>query len=392
MDSAREPYDREAAEQWFRRRGLPSVVRGRPAHLLVRIVPAEVFVVLGLLFTTATSVLDGGSDDEFARRMDQTWFALLYLGVLVAYVVVPSAGAWLAARWVRRRVPARQGTPVALAVAAVFLVLNPIVDAAAPPHDSLPVGVLEQLGLLVVLLVAAFFGGGSILGWALRAAFRQLARLGDLTSRALPLLLLFTVFGFFTTEIWQVTADLTRHRIWLVVGLFSVVAVLFLVSTLSDEVRSLTKVAKPAEPDTLEGTPFASCTDPAPERVPLTKLERANMVLVLLLTQILQTLVLSVLTFVFFVAFGVITVRAPVIKSWVGHDPSPGTLFGIQVPIANELLQVSLFIAAFSALYFAAGAVTDATYRSSFFEPLVRHLGTSLTARDRYLARLPVRG
>ncbi|MEV6899574.1 hypothetical protein [Amycolatopsis sp. NPDC051372] len=97
MDSVREPYDREAAEQWFRRRGLPSVVRGRPAHLLVRIVPAEVFVVLGLLFTTATSVLDGGSDEEFAHRMDQTWFALLYLVVLLAYVVVPSAGAWLAA-------------------------------------------------------------------------------------------------------------------------------------------------------------------------------------------------------------------------------------------------------------------------------------------------------
>ncbi|MEU4670201.1 hypothetical protein AB0F91_19975 [Amycolatopsis sp. NPDC023774] len=141
MGTTHERYDREAAEQWFRRRGLPSVVRGRPAHLLVRIVPAEVFVVLGLLFTTATSVLDGGSDDEFARRMDQTWFALLYLAVLLAYVVVPSAGAWLAARWVRRRVPARRGTPVALGVAAVFLVLNLIVDAAAPPHDSLPVGV-----------------------------------------------------------------------------------------------------------------------------------------------------------------------------------------------------------------------------------------------------------
>jgi hypothetical protein len=38
--------DRRAVEQWFRRRGLPSVVRGLEKNLLVRIVPAVVWLAL----------------------------------------------------------------------------------------------------------------------------------------------------------------------------------------------------------------------------------------------------------------------------------------------------------------------------------------------------------
>jgi hypothetical protein len=112
------------------------------------------------------------------------------------------------------------------------------------------------------------------------------------------------------------------------------------------------------------------------------------MILVLVLTQVLQTLVLATLVFVFFVVFGIIAVQHSVIKAWIGRDPASGTLFGIQLPIPQELLQVSLFIAAFSGLYFAASTVTDAKYRSAFFDPLADHLAVSLVARDRYLARL----
>ncbi|MEV6443168.1 hypothetical protein [Amycolatopsis sp. NPDC051716] len=322
--------------------------------------------------------------------MDNGLFALGYSGLLLSLVVGPGLGSWLTARWVRRKLVERGGTVPAAVMAAVFVVVVPVVDRIVD-GDAVALGLLTQLAILAGLFAAAFAGVGSIVGWALRAAYRQARLLGELTSRALPLLLLFTVFGFFTTEIWQVGAALPRERMWLVAGLLAVVAVVFLLAMLKDEVTRLTQSrAAPVGLDKLRETPLAAflADDVPAERPPLTKLERANMVLVLVLTQVLQTFVLATLVFVFFVVFGIVAVQHAVIKAWIGRDPAGGTLFGIQLPVPQELLQVSLFIAAFSGLYFAASTVTDAKYRSAFFDPLADHLAVSLVARDLYLGRL----
>ncbi|MET8996828.1 hypothetical protein [Amycolatopsis sp. NPDC004169] len=378
----------EAVEQWFRRRGLPAVVRGRPAQLLVRIAPAVVFIAAWRVLTAVLSAVDGETDADFDRLMESDLFALGYTGLLLSLVVFPALGSWLTARWVRRKLVDRGGTVPAAVMAAVFVVVVPVADVVVD-GDSLPLGLLTQLLILAGLFAAAFVGVGSIVGWALRAAYRQTRLLGELTSRALPLLLLFTVFGFFTTEIWQVGAALPRQRMWLVAGLFAVVAVVFLLAALKDEVTRLTQSrTAPVGLDKLRETPLAEFLADDVERLPLTKLERANMVLVLMLTQVLQTFVLATLVFVFFVLFGIVAVQHAVIKAWIGRDPAGGTLFGIQLPIPQELLQVSLFIAAFSGLYFAASTVTDAKYRSAFFDPLADHLAVSLVARDLYLGRL----
>ncbi|MGW5742015.1 hypothetical protein [Amycolatopsis sp. NPDC003861] len=377
----------EAVEQWFRRRGLPAVVRGRPAQLLVRIGPAVVFVAAWRVLTAVLSAVDGRTDADFDRLMENDLYALGYTGLLLSLIVFPALGSWLTARWVRRKLVDRGGTVPAAVMAAVFVVVVPVADWIVD-GDSMPLGFGTQLAILVGLFAAAFVGVGSIVGWALRAAYRQTRLLGELTSRALPLLLLFTVFGFFTTEIWQVGAALPRQRMWLVVGLLAVVAVVFLLAALKDEVTRLTQSrTAPVGLDKLRETPLAPfLADDVPERLPLTKLERANMILVLVLTQVLQTFVLATLVFVFFVVFGIVAVQHAVIKAWIGRDPAGGTLFGIQLPIPQELLQVSLFIAAFSGLYFAASTVTDAKYRNAFFDPLADHLAVSLVARDLYLA------
>ena len=380
----------EAVEQWFRRRGLPAVVRGRPAQLLVRIGPAVVFIAAWRVLTALLSAVDGETDADFDRLLESDLFALGYTGLLLSLVVFPGLGSWLTARWVRRRLVDRGGTGAAAVAAAVFVVVVPVVDLLVE-DTSVLLGFGTQLALLAGLFAAAFAGAGSIVGWALRAAYRQTRLLGELTSRALPLLLLFTVFGFFTTEIWQVGAALPRQRMWLVVGLLALVAVVFLLAMLKDEVTRLTQSrTAPVGLDKLRETPLAAflADDVPAERLPLTKLERANMVLVLVLTQVLQTFVLATLVFVFFVVFGIVAVQHSVIKAWIGRDPVSGTLFGIQLPIPQELLQVSLFIAAFSGLYFAASTVTDAKYRSAFFDPLADHLAVSLVARDLYLGRL----
>lgn len=384
-------FDRDAAEQWFRRRGLPSVVQGRPDRLLIRILPAEAAVLAWRGVQTALYQIDGDTDAEYARLLENDAYALLYVILLAGLVVAPVLSAWLTARLTQRWIAHRgRGGRTAIAVAVVFVLGPSVADLALPPHEVLYTKILEQMVLLAVFVAGVHFGASSIVGWALRAAFRQVSRLGDLTSRALPLLLLFTVFGFFTNEIWQMAAALSRTGMWLVVALLVGVAVLFLCARLSDEVRDLTDSHQVGRND-FQDTPFEACqgtADPSTPTVPLRRLEQANMILVLVLTQMLQTFVLSALTFLFFNVLGVLSIRESVMRVWTGHPHRPGSLLGFQVPFTDDLIQVCLFIAAVSALYFSAAAVTDVNHRRSFFDPLVRHLAVSMTARDVYLAGL----
>ena len=386
---------RHAAEQWFRRRGLPAVIRGRPTQLLVRIVPAMVFLAVLELIRDVLSVVDGKTDAEFERLMDSDVFVLAYIGLLFSGVVLPPVAAWLAMRWVRRRtavgVTGRPHWVVAAGVVAAYLLAWPVVGHLTGNGSTILGDTLLNAGLAGLIYAVAFVGGGAITGWAIRAAVRQLRLLGSLASRALPLLLLFTIFGFFTGELWQATTVLARPRMWLVVAFFVVVSVLFMTANLADEVRELNTVRPSAEGlDKLRDSPFGPLVDDHVaenvQHVPLRRPERANMILVLLLGQAFQALVFATLMFAFFVTFGVLALRREVMKAWSAHDLSTGTLFGVQFPVPNELLQVSIFLAAFCALYFVVSTASDARYRQSYFAPLVDHMAVSLTARQIYLA------
>jgi hypothetical protein len=140
----------------------------------------------------------------------------------------------------------------------------------------------------------------------------------------------------------------------------------------------------------LRGTPLATAVTGAPiEAPPLGRRERANITLVLFVAQTLQILVLSVLVFAVLIALGALAVDPVVIDSWLGPGAAKqeGTLFGVKLPLSVGLVQVSMFLAAFSGVYFAASAATDQHYREAFFEPLLADVRKSLAARQVYLAR-----
>jgi hypothetical protein len=175
---------------------------------------------------------------------------------------------------------------------------------------------------------------------------------------------------------------------WLVVGFFTILCGLFLWSVFTAELKALTATApRPEHAGTLPAATFGGLTGAAGETAPpLTRLERANMVLILLLTQMLQAFVFGGLVFAAFAVLGRLAVPHAAIKAWVSHEPTPGMLFGIQVPLSGELLGVCLFVAAFSTLYFVATIVTDAAHRKTFFDPVLEHLEVSLAGRAVYLA------
>ena len=99
----------------------------------------------------------------------------------------------------------------------------------------------EAFGFAIVALLAiwlTYLGFGSIALWAFRFAWVQFGALGTLMSRASPPLVI-TVVVYFTGELWQLPARMTRQRLWQTIGFLVVVAVVFVVTTIRDEVRAL---------------------------------------------------------------------------------------------------------------------------------------------------------
>jgi hypothetical protein len=116
----------------------------------------------------------------------------------------------------------------------------------------------------------------------------------------------------------------------------------------------------------------------------LAGLQKANLVLVLLIVQIVQVLLLALAVFVFFVAFGFLVMDPKTIEAWTGQDSVHALPYLDRANI--ELLKVSVFLAAFSGLYFTVYAVTDEVYRKQFFTSIIRELERSVCARAAYRA------
>jgi hypothetical protein len=50
------------------------------------------------------------------------------------------------------------------------------------------------------------------------------------------------------------------------------------------------------------------------------------------------------------------------------------------------LIQITFFLGALTFMYLSAGTVSDAEYRTRFFDPLIDDLRLTLRARNRYRA------
>jgi hypothetical protein len=263
-------------------------------------------------------------------------------------------------------------------------------------RDTVDIGAGVTLGSQVLLVVVAVYAlttlrAGSIARWAGKRTLGSLGLLFPLVTRALPLLLLFITFLFINAEVWQVSATLDGAVMWLTVLLFSAVGVGFLLVRLPEELEIFDRDLDPARVVSgCRGTPLEAAAASYAERDEsqrileehLGGLQKANLILVLLIAQAVQVLLLAVSVFIFFLVFGLLVMQPDVIEAWVGHTPVP--FFGKGERLSRELVQVSVFLAAFSGLYFTVYAVTDELYRKQFFTTIVRELERAVSARAAY--------
>lgn len=286
-------------------------------------------------------------------------------------------------------------------VAGVALLVGALAGAATGWWLGGSAGIgagMTALGLVVALYATTTLRAWLIVGWAVRRTFGSLGLLLPLVTRALPLLLLFITFLFINAEVWQVAASLDGGVLWVTVLLFGAIAVGFLLTRLPEELDQVDDEVEARQlVDACAGTPLESAAREIAGRVDrigavdaeVAGLQKANLVLVLLVAQALQVLLLSVAVFLFFLLFGVVAMEPSVVSTWTGGELHQvkgviGSLAGDRLSL--ELVRVSTFLAAFSGLYFTVYAVTDELYRRQFFSTVIRELERAVSARVAYRA------
>ncbi len=346
-------------ERRFRRAGLPLFIAGYSASTDVfnRAVPLMALVFVGELFG--------------ALNLDWSVAAnLAAIAGAVALVLVAIAAANHARGRPAIAIPQDFGR-VELAVFVLVPAVLPLIFGGQWRSALVTAGA----NALLVLLIWATFGYGlpSIVRWALSRLVSQLGASLSLLTRAIPLLMIFSVVLFLTTEMWQVFTHLSGASLAVLGGLFVALGVAFLAARLPNEVRDLEREAG-------EG--------PALERR-----QRVNVGLVLFVSQSLTVLTVSLAVGLFFVAVGAITVDEHVIHEWLGGGYTPNVLLHLDIlgqhdVITEELLRVSGAIAAFTGLYFAISMLTDDVYRREFLGELTSEMRATFASRAEYLRAL----
>jgi hypothetical protein len=347
----------EAYERRFRRAGLPMFVAGRTAREEV--------------WTRATPILALVFAVELLGAIDLQWSAAANAGALAGGLAILLGALALINRLRGRPALARPedvDTPELVGFVVVPALLPLIFGGQT---TSALVTALGNLAVLAVLYGVIAYGLLSIVRWAGRRLAGQLAASLLLLARAIPLLMLFSVVLFLTTEMWQVFGEMDDASLVAIAALLVAVGTLFLAARLPREVGAL------------EDAVTTSPTAP-----PLDHRQRLNVGLVMFVSQALQVLVVSLAVGAFFVAFGLLAVDGPLVRTWLGNPADAlvdADVLGVHVVLYLELLRVAAAIAAFSGLYYCIAVLTDATYREEFLDDLQVSLRETFHDRARYL-------
>lgn len=319
---------------------------------------------------------------------------------------VAATDAWFLAHGLAYFVPEqRQGAREGLRVRRVLPLLVVVVVVAAGGGSLLAwvsrqFSVAPALLISTALVVAVWYAltglrARPIVTWALSRTFGSLRSLLPMMSRALPLLLLFVTFLFINAEVWEMSASLQPGTLWLTVLLFGLLAVGFLLVRLPEEVDKVDDAVDDAFLiRACTGTPLDEICrrlveDPDADPAAYAEVrgyDRWNLVLVLLVIQAVQVLLLAATVFAFFLVFGGLVMGPGVQAGWTGLEPGEIRHVPVLDHLSVPLVQVSLFLAAFSALYLTVSTVTDETYREQFFGSVLRELERAVGVRAVYLA------
>ncbi len=358
-------------------RGIPHFIAGYSASedVLTRAVPA---LVLAFLFSSISAI-------------DLDWpawgIALAILGGLAVLLAV-----WAGLNTMRGRsrweLPRRVGS-VEVAVFLLVPVFLPVIFGG--DFSGAGITFATQVVVLGLVYAATSYGVVAIARWAVVQIAHSLGQTFRLFSRALPLLLLGFMFLFINAEAWQSAGTVDRASLATVLVLFTVLGAAFLLTQMTRELPPLAAFESWDEvhrcaSDHHDVFPTVATRTLDPPR--LSRREWGNLGLVVLLTQGLRILLVSVLVGLFFVALGLLIITVDTIELWTTEAPralgQSFRVFGRDVQLSRELVQVAVFLAGFAGVYFAVYTTADATLRAEFFEDTAEEVRENLAVRVLY--------
>ena len=375
MDLTRRGTAGSAAESWFLERGLPFVLtrRARWRRLWPRSAP--ILAAYGTLQACILPIylITGGHDVEITG--EPTTSQLIVLAIIGLALPLMAIVGWLVSRSRSGRTRAGIATIAVVTVACVAATVGGATDLA------------QGAVVVAAVLMLTGCGVGSVVGWAVRTMLSHLATVGALVVRALPVVLL-TALVFFNTYVWLMAATISGNRLGLAMAFLVSIAAAFVISATRERVKPMLQstAALPNDPkdtERLADTPFATLPDAA-DCAPLKRAERLNVIFVLATSQLAQIVVVAVVTATIYLILGVIILDPSLLNEWTHTYKSTATVLGFTLPVPDSLIHMTLFLGALTFMYVSARAAGDAEYRSTFLDPLIEDLHTTLIARNRY--------
>lgn len=372
-----------AQEQWLRSNGLPLVVP--PLRRLRGIVPRTVPILVTLaLLAIALLIADAAVSSDAVLDLFELYehpvvLATLGIAALLALLAIPTG---IAYGRLQKRLTPRTQLIVGIVIILFWLGALSGIAALAGAQMGLHIGVETRIVLLVVAGLAGYYGWSSMAGWALRRGFRELSATIPSIARILPLLLLTVLLVFFTNELWQLAATMTKTRMWLLGGFLVLLILLIVLPAAFDMIDD--DVDDDCDP-LLTDTPFVGLSA---ARSRLSLGERFNLVVVSLAVQFVQVFLFVFVTFAVFAIIGSISLTDKLISTWTGAPPSPLVVVSVGLPMDAAMFRVCLILALFSGITFAASTIQDAKYRDMFLNRVSDEVQRNLAARHRYRATL----
>ncbi len=320
---------------------------------------------LHILILAAENLEDAALEDLRLTADQQAGFTW---GIVIMALSIPAAVIYQL--WQRSRPVWLQRSLAAVLVLAWLIVCI-----------NLDASVVEAF-LVVVALGFIYLEAPSMLRWAGATVVRSLTLLGPMVAHVLPFLLLAQLLVFFTEEMWGMAYSFSKARMWAVCGLLFAPTVMLTWSQSSRALKTHLDHHSDGGP-LLRDTPFAEVENT--NNKPLRLGERINLALLPTIAQLIQVLLFVGIVFAFFLAFGSVALTPELISKWTGHPPIRMIWLGISLPIDLTMFRVSMMLAVFSGLSFAASNATDGNYREMFLAPIVDNMERGLAARHRYL-------
>ena len=364
----------KAVERWFIARGVPHFIVDYSARtdIWTRAIPLLVLAYLA-----------GG-----LNALDLAQWSASRNVVAAAVTIAVLVLGWSVTNLVLRRpfwsVPTEVGRPEL----AAFVIGPTVPSAIFGQWGDAVQALIEGAVILGIIYVLAAFAIGQLVLWAVRSSFGQFAMLGRLLVRALPQLLLFTVFLFINAEVWQVAGTLAGVPYLIGLGIFFVLGAVFVLSRVPSLIVGLASFESWREVESLvTDTPAAGLptrTD-APLDQPLAGREKLDLILVSTFNQAVQVTFVAVVLTAFFVIFGFIAIPLSTQSGWMAVDDVRVfftiSLSGRELVLTEALVRVAGFLGAFIGMYFTVVLSTDDKYRAEFAEDTAPAIHQALAVR-----------